>query len=299
MKKLLPLNIIRGKNKNYRKIMLSYKDKVYNAATYLKPFIKNNPKTAILTGTGLGDVIASSSNIECKVSYKDIPYFPVSTAPSHNAEFIFGNINNIPVIILFGRLHLYEGFSAKEVAFPIRVIKKLGIENLIITNASGGINPKFCAGDLMIISDHINLTRTNPLTGLNNDKWGIRFPDMSSAYNKDMIKIALKASRQLNINIKQGVYAGLQGPSLETPAEIKFLKIIGADAVGLSTIQEVIAAVHSSISVLGLSAITNIANPDNPAPALLEDIIKTANKTAVIFASLIKKFITEITINER
>ncbi|MBW1650161.1 MAG: purine-nucleoside phosphorylase [Deltaproteobacteria bacterium] len=273
--------------------MLLYEDKVYNAADYLKPFIKNNPKTAILTGTGLGDAIASSAIIDGRVSYKNIPYFPVSTTPSHNAEFIFGSIDNLPLVILFGRLHLYEGFSAKEVAFPIRVIKELGIENLIITNASGGINPKFCAGDVMIISDHINLTGANPLTGPNNDKCGIRFPDMSSVYNKEMIKIASKASQQLNINIKQGVYAGLMGPSLETPAEIKFLKIIGADAVGLSTIQEVIAAVHSNVSVLGLSAITNIANSDNPTRALLEDIIKTANKTAVILASLIKKIIRE------
>jgi len=270
-----------------------YEDKVYKAAEYLKPFIKDNPKTAILTGTGLGDEIVSSVTIDNRVYYKDIPYFPVSTAPSHNAEFIFGNIDNMPVIILFGRLHLYEGFTAKEVSFPIRVIKELGIKNLIITNASGGINPKFCEGDIMAISDHINLTGANPLIGANNDKWGIRFPDMSAVYNKDMIKNALNASEQLNIDIKEGVYAGLTGPSLETPAEIKFLKIIGADAVGLSTIQEVIAAVHSNISVLGLSAITNIANPDNPTPALLEDIIKTANKTAAVLALIIKKVIME------
>ncbi len=271
--------------------MLLYEDKVYRASEYLKPFIKNNLQTAILTGTGLGNKIAASAAIDARVSYKDIPYFPVSTAPSHNAEFIFGSINNIPVIILFGRLHLYEGFSAKEVAFPIRVAKELGIENLIITNSSGGINPAFYAGDIMIISDHINLAGANPLTGTNNDKWGVRFPDMSSVYNKKMIEIAFKASQKINIDIKQGVYAGLHGPSLETPAEIKFLKIIGADAVGLSTIQEVIAAIHSNISVLGLSAITNIANPDNPTPAMLEDIIKTANKTANILASLIKKVI--------
>ncbi|MBW1616223.1 MAG: purine-nucleoside phosphorylase [Deltaproteobacteria bacterium] len=274
--------------------MLSYEEKVYQAAEYLKPFIKNNPKIAILTGTGLGDEIASAADIEAKAPYKDIPYFPVSTAPSHNAEFIFGSLDNIPVVILFGRLHLYEGFSAKEVAFPIRVIKELGIKNLIITNASGGINPAFCAGDIMIISDHINFSGTNPLIGTNNDKWGVRFPDMSSVYNKKMIKIALKSSEEINIDIKQGVYAGLQGPSLETPAEIRFLKIIGADAVGLSTIQEVIAAVHSNMSVLGLSAITNIANPDNPTPALLEDIIETANKTAASLALLIKQVIKSI-----
>ena len=213
---------------------------------------------------------------------------PATTVKSHVGRLLVGSLQTKSVIALQGRFHLYEGFAPLEVTFPIRIMQELGVKILILSNAAGGLNPGFAAGDLMIITDHINLTGSNPLSGPNEDIWGIRFPDMSAAYAKKLVALAEQAGKDSGIYLHKGVYAGLQGPSLETPAEIRFLRAIGADAVGFSTVQEVIAAVHAGMQVLGLSIITNVHNPDDPAPATVDDIIAVAQNTAARLETIIR-----------
>lgn len=259
--------------------MNTYTRNVFETAEYLKQRIQKLPLIGFLTGTGLGDS-AKSLDLSSAFDYKDIPHFPLSTVQSHSGKLLFGTLGGQEAVIMQGRLHLYEGYSPKEVTFPIRVMRELGVKYLVISNASGGMNPKFNAGDIMIIRDHINLTGENPLIGANEDIWGIRFPDMIHAYDKHLIALAETAGKENGILLRKGVYAGLKGPSLETPAEVRFLKTIGAEAVGFSTVQEVIAAVHSGMKVLGLATITNINDPDRPEPAKLEDIIAVAAAAA-------------------
>jgi purine-nucleoside phosphorylase len=187
-----------------------------------------------------------------------------------------------------GRFHLYEGYTPLEVTFPIRVMQQLGVKILIVSNAAGGLNPEFNPGDIMLITDHINLTGTNPLIGPNVDSWGIRFPDMTRAYDKTLIAAAERVAKAAGKSLQKGVYAGLTGPSLETPSEVKFLQTIGAEAVGFSTVQEVIAAVHSGMRVLGLSTITNVHNPDDPVPAAVEDIIEVARGATPLLETIMK-----------
>jgi purine-nucleoside phosphorylase len=187
-----------------------------------------------------------------------------------------------------GRFHLYEGYSPLEVTYPIRVMQQLGVKILILTNASGGLNPKFTAGDIMLITDHINLTGANPLIGPNEDSWGIRFPDMSRAYNPELIAMADRIAGAAGIHLQKGIYAGLTGPSLETPAEVKFLQTIGAEAVGFSTVQEVIVAVHSAMRVLALSTITNVHHPERPVPATVEEIIDVAKRAIPLLKTILK-----------
>ncbi|MBF0572139.1 MAG: purine-nucleoside phosphorylase [Desulfamplus sp.] len=261
-----------------------YEESVLEAANFLKSQLSFNnskllPKIAFLTGTGLENS-TKSMNISAKVSYQDIPHFPASTVESHRGELLFGTIYGKQIMVMQGRFHLYEGYSPLEVTFPIRVMQELGVKYLIISNASGGINLKFKAGDVMIIQDHINLTGHNPLRGKNLDRWGIRFPDMIEVYDKTLAQIAINTAQQHGIAIQEGVYVGLCGPSLETPAETRFLKTIGADAVGFSTVMEAIAGVHAGMRILGLSTITNINNPDLPEKATIEDIIKIANQAS-------------------
>jgi purine-nucleoside phosphorylase len=232
-----------------------------------------------LTGTGLGDS-GQSLAVSVSLPYEDIPHFPVSTVQSHMGKFLAGRMTNRPTIVMQGRFHLYEGYSPLDVTFPIRVMQFLGIQVLFVTNAAGGLNPAYKPGDIMIIEDHINLTGANPLVGPNHDDWGERFPDMTKAYDNRLISLAEKAGREAVIPLRKGVYVGLLGPSLETPAEVRFLKTIGAEAVGFSTTQEVIAAVHAQIKVLGLSIITNVHNPDHPTPASVDEIIEVANAAA-------------------
>ena len=259
--------------------MPDYQDKVAEAAAYIEKRIPEKPFAAVLTGTGLGDS-GQSLKMSVSLSYEDIPHFPVSTVQSHVGKFLAGRIANRPVIVMQGRFHLYEGYSPLDVTFPVRVMQALGIEVLFVTNAAGGLNPVFKPGDIMIIEDHINLTGANPLVGPNHDNWGERFPDMTEAYDNGLISLAENAGKNAMMSFRKGVYAGLSGPSLETPAEVRFLKTIGAEAVGFSTTQEVIAAVHAGIKVLGLSVITNIHDPDHPNPASVEEIIEVARSAA-------------------
>jgi purine-nucleoside phosphorylase len=270
--------------------MTKYAQRVHESSTFLKGHLEATPKVALLTGTGLGDS-ARSLTVSATLEYRGIPHFPVSTVPSHPGKLLVGRIGSIPTIVLQGRFHLYEGYSPEEVTFPIRVLQELGVGTLIVTNAAGGLNPTFIAGDLMVIADHINLTGENPLVGPNEDGWGTRFPDMGRAYDRGLLNTAEEAANALGIPLRKGVYVGLKGPSLETPSEVKFLKMIGADTVGFSTVQEVIAAVHAGMRVLGLSTITNVNNPDQPSPATLQDIIAVARHAAPMMEKLIVRVV--------
>ncbi|MGD8713360.1 MAG: purine-nucleoside phosphorylase [Desulfobacterales bacterium] len=273
--------------------MNGYKQKVDETAEYLRERIEKPPYVGLLTGTGLADCTAAM-DIKTNLYYGDIPNFPISTVQSHAGKLLVGNMQGCRVMALKGRFHLYEGYTASDVTFPIRVMQKLGIRILILTNAAGGLNPAFKAGDIMIITDHINLTGANPLIGPNEDSWGLRFPDMIQAYDKHLAQMAVTAAGCAGIQVRQGVYAGLKGPSLETPAEVRFLKTIGAEAVGFSTVQEVIAAVHAGMRILGLSTITNINDPDNPLPATVEDIIAVAKNVAPMLEKIIQQVVENI-----
>ena len=271
--------------------MPGYREQVEEAAAFIRERIKERPVIGLMTGTGLG---ASSGSLERSetFAYESIPHFPISTVIGHAGRLLTGRIGAHAAMVMQGRFHLYEGYSPLEVSFPIRVMKALGVKTLVLTNASGGLNPKFNPGDIMIIQDHINLTGENPLIGPNRDEWGIRFPDMSEAYNKEIAGQVETFCGEINVGVRKGVYAGLKGPSLETPAEIKFLKTIGADAVGFSTIQEVIAGVHAGMKILGLSTITNVHDPDHPVPATVDDIIAVAESAAPVIDRIIQAVVS-------
>lgn len=270
--------------------MSDNEQKVIRAAGFIRSGRKDVPEIAIITGTGLGDIASNIQNPDL-IPYAEIPGFPVSTVEGHPGKLIRGMLGGKPVLVLQGRFHLYEGYSPLEVCFPIRVLQMMQIKILFVTNAAGGLNLSYKAGDIMIITDHINLTGENPLVGPNRDDWGLRFPDMSRVYDRELAGKALEAAAMLGLDLKQGVYAGLKGPSLETPAENRYLQHIGADAVGFSTIMEVIAAVHARMRILGLSMITNINNPDCPEPTTLESVIQVAGKAAGRLESIILKLL--------
>ena len=271
----------------------NYKHKAAETADFLKSHIRTLPKIGLITGTGLGQS-AASLDISAYFDYKNIPHFPISTVESHIGRLVFGDMCGKQIMAMQGRIHLYEGYSPLEVSFPIRVMQELGVKTLILSNAAGGLNPKFSAGDIMIISDHINLTGSNPLIGPNEDDWGIRFPEMTRAYDQDLVELAKTIGKEKGVSLQKGVYAGLKGPSLETPAEIRYLRVIGADAVGFSTVQEVIAAVHAGIRILGISIIANIHDPDHPVAATVEDVVAVANEAAPRLEVVIKDVVDSI-----
>jgi purine-nucleoside phosphorylase len=273
--------------------MKNMKQRLPETVDFIRSRIKNTPYIGLLTGTGLGES-AESMAIETTINYQDIPHFPISTVQTHIGRMLSGDLNGCPVIAMQGRFHLYEGYHPLEVTFPIRVMQQLGVRVLILSNAAGGLNPKFMPGDIMLIADHINLTGTNPLIGPNEDRWGIRFPDMSRAYDKTLIAAAERIAKKAGEHLQKGIYVGLTGPSLETPSEVKFLQTIGAEAVGFSTVQEVIAAVHSGMRVLGLSTITNVHNPDDPVPATVEEIIEVAKGATPLLEMIIIGVIKKI-----
>ncbi len=263
-----------------------YRIQVEETVAWLRNQTEFQPRVGVLTGTGLGETI-KDMQVKSAFDYRQIPHFPLSTVQSHPGRLLVGKVGGVSVVAMQGRFHLYEGYTPLEVTFPVRVMQSLGIEYLILTNAAGGLNPGYNPGDIMLITDHINLTGANPLVGPNEDRWGVRFPDMGFAYDQALARRTESVAAKLGISLRTGVYAGLTGPSLETPAEIRFLQLIGADAVGFSTVQEVIAAVHGNIKVLGLSTITNVHNPTAPVPADVEVIIAVAQKTAPALGKLI------------
>lgn len=270
--------------------------KTIEAADFIKSFLKEqkwqaDPEIAVILGSGLGDLAEKSSDIRT-IPYGEIPGFPVSTVPGHKSRMLFGYCRNIPVLFMQGRFHMYEGYSSEEIAFPILVLKKLGVKILLITNAAGGINRSLLPGDLMVISDHINFTGRNPLTGPNDDLSGPRFPDLSDAYSAELRRIAFAAAKKLDIDLKEGVYAWFTGPSYETPAEIRMADRAGADAVGMSTVPETIIAVHSGLKVLGISCITNMAAGISEEPIEGDHVIDIAAKKEDEFAALIQEIIS-------
>jgi purine-nucleoside phosphorylase len=237
------------------------------------------PEAGVITGTGLGG-IADDIAVEAALDCRDIPHFPASTVQSHPGRLLLGRLGGRPVAVLQGRVHLYEGYSPLQVTFPVRLLRALGAKTLLLTNASGGLHRRLRPGDVLCIEDHLNLTGENPLAGPNADEWGPRFPDMGRAYDRRLVEAASGIARRIGLPMKTGVYAGLKGPSLETPAEVRHLAAAGADAVGFSTVQEVIAAVHAGFRVAAFSIVTNVHDPEAPAPATLEEIIAVAREAA-------------------
>ena len=266
-----------------------YKDKVEETVSFLKARIKNRPEIAIILGTGLGGLIESLTD-ETGFPYEEIPNFPRATVPGHQGNLIFGALSGKNVAVLQGRFHFYEGYSTRELTFPLRVLSLLGAKILIVTNAAGGLDTSLSPGTIMVIRDHLNFIGENPLRGPNVEEWGPRFPDLSEPYDKNLIEKALQCAEKLHLdNITTGVYVAIPGPSLETPAETRFLRKAGADGVGMSSVPEVIVAKHAGMRVLGLSAIANINDADNFVPILLNDVIKAAEQIEPALHKLIRE----------
>ena len=261
---------------------------IKQTANHLKEKTNFEPQIGIILGTGLGGLV-NEINIAHAISYEDIPNFPVSTVEGHKGQLIFGDVGGKRVVAMQGRFHFYEGYSMNELVFPVRVMKFLGIEKLMVSNASGGVNPDFEIGDIMLISDHINLFPTNPLMGPNMNELGPRFPDMSQAYSKDILKTAEEVAKELDIYVVKGIYAGLSGPTLETPAEYQYVRNVGADAVGMSTVPEVIAARHMGIPCFGVSVITDLGVPGKIVEVTHEDVQKVAAKAELILTKMVKR----------
>lgn len=272
---------------------LSEFDRAESASRFISAKTHLRPKIALVLGSGLG-AFAEEFSDSTKIPYADIPHFPRSTAIGHAGQLVLGTVDDIPVVGMQGRVHLYEGYSVHEAAFPIRVFARLGIKAAILTNAAGGIKREFTQGQLVVIKDHINLQGVNPLTGANDDRFGLRFPDMTVAYDRRFREIAVGAGNRNGIGLYEGIYAALAGPSYETPAEIRYLQTIGADLVGMSTVPEVIAARHSNIRVLGISCVTNAAAGILDQPLNHEEVLETTERVRSQFISLLKLVIPRI-----
>jgi purine-nucleoside phosphorylase len=268
--------------------MDDYKNKVEQAADFLREKIGGPPLIGLLAGTGMGGAVEAMQDADF-IAYGQIPHFPVSTVAGHKGRLVFGSFAGHRAVALQGRFHLYEGYSVLEATFGIRVLARLGIKVLAMANATGGLNPSHNAGDIMLITDHINLSGENPLVGKNVDEWGPRFPEMHTPYDPALAAAARAAALTLEIALTEGVYAGLKGPSLETPAEMRFLRMIGADVVGFSTVNEVICAVHEGIRVLGLAVVTNVNVPGRLSPASLDEIIAVADAAAPKVSQILEK----------
>ncbi len=262
---------------------------------YIDSLMDFSPDVGIILGSGLGDYVDSINKI-LEIPYKDIPGLPVSTVPGHRGSFVLSSTANKNLMVMQGRIHLYEGYTMENITLPVRVMIKKGIKALIITNAAGGINRDFMPGDLMLITDHINLMGDNPLIGPNLESFGPRFPDMTEAYDKELISTALAVGREMDLDLKKGVYAGLKGPSYETPAEIEMLRRMGADAVGMSTIPEVIVARHSNIKTMAISCISNMAAGIMDQPLSHKEVVDTAKKIKPQFIKLLDGIVKSIQI---
>jgi len=264
--------------------------KINEANSYIRSQTDFTPEFGIILGTGLGGLI-EEIEIEHEINYSDIPHFPVSTVESHRGRLIFGLLAGRKVIAMQGRFHYYEGYTMAQVTFPVRVMKLLGVKRLLVSNAAGGLNPSYKISELMILSDHINLLPENPLTGPNLDEFGVRFPDMLEAYNPEMRQKALEIAKAHQINAHEGVYVSVSGPNLETPAEYKFLRIIGADAVGMSTVPEVIVARQMDLPVFAISVITDLCFEGHLKHVTVEEVIAAAQKAEPSLTLLMKELV--------
>ena len=267
-------------------------EQIKRTAEFIKGQVSTTPEIGIILGTGLGGLVKEIEVLHT-IPYEKIPGMPLSTVEGHSGKLIFGNLGGKKVVAMQGRFHYYEGYSMQQVVFPVRVMKYLGIKTLLLSNASGGVNPDFEIGDVMIITDHINLL-PNPLVGKNEDELGPRFPDMSDAYDKDLISKAKSIAKKNNIKVQEGVYVGLTGPTLETPAEYKYMRIIGGDTVGMSTVPEVIAAHHMGIPCFAISIITDLGVEGKIVKVSLEDIIRVAAKAEPKMTVIMKELIMSL-----
>jgi len=267
--------------------------RIAEAITALRPHARRPPEAGIILGSGLG-ALADAVVRAIRIPYGEIPHFPVPTAEGHAGQFILGDLEDRPVAVLQGRSHLYEGATAGEVTFPVRVLAGLGASTLIVTNAAGGLNPRFHTGDLMVIVDHINFSGTNPLVGPNDETLGPRFPDMSRAYDPALIDLAARIARAQQTPIHTGVYVGVLGPSYETPAEVRMLARWGADAVGMSTVSEVIVARHAGMRVLGLSAITDVIGSEDATPVTHAGVLAAAAELEPRFVRLVRQIVRDL-----
>ena len=267
-------------------------EKINQSVAFIQEKTKFKPEIGIILGTGLGGLVREI-NIENVLKYEEIPNFPLSTVEGHHGKLIFGTLSGKKVVAMQGRFHYYEGYSPQEVTFPVRVMKFLGIKHLIVSNASGGVNPDFEIGDIMIIIDHINLI-PNPLIGKNYEDLGPRFPDMSEAYDKDLIKKAEEIAKRLGIKVQKGVYVGVTGPTLETPAEYVYFRNIGGDAVGMSTTPEIIVARHMNIPCFAISIITDLGVPGKIVKVTHEDVQRIASQSEPKMTMIIKELVKEI-----
>jgi purine-nucleoside phosphorylase len=270
-------------------------DNIKKAADFLHTNISEVPVIGLILGSGLGILADEIENPEI-FPYEAIPEFPVSTVEGHKGQLVIGKLQGKTVLAMQGRFHYYEGYSLEKVTFPVRVMKQLGVKNIIVTNAAGGVNNQYKAGDLMVITDHINNTSVNPLIGPNDNAFGVRFPDMSNAYDKQLTEDALKVGEKLGIPLQQGVYVGNTGPSYETPAEVRMIRKLGGDAVGMSTVPEVIVARHAGMKVLGISCISNMAAGILDQPLTHDEVMETTELVKENFLNLVKEIIKDMNI---
>jgi purine-nucleoside phosphorylase len=270
----------------------TYQAQVEECVRFIASRLEAPPECGIILGTGQG-LLATRLEGGGFLPYQELPHFPPATSPSHAGRLAWGHLSGKPVVLCLGRFHAYEGYGLRQVTFPVRVMAGLGAKTLIVTNAAGGLNPRFKAGDLMLICDHLNLMGDNPLVGENIEAWGPRFPDLSQVYDRQWRETTEAVARRLGLGLRQGVYVAVKGPSLETPAETRFLRFIGADAVGMSTVPEVIAAVHAGLRVLGISVISNLNLPDAMAPIAIEAIIDTVARAEPQLVELLLRVLKE------
>lgn len=272
--------------------MLDLHEKIEDAVAEIKKHWDKTPHAGVILGTGLGSLV-KEIEVEVTIDYGDIPHFPSSTAISHAGRLVCGTLAGLPIVAMEGRMHMYEGYPLKMITLPVRVMKALGAELLVVSNACGGMNPNYRCGDIMIIEDHINLMGDNPLIGINDDRLGPRFPDMCEPYQQPLVDRALAIARKEDIVAHKGVFVAVAGPNLETRAEYRFLRTIGADVVGMSTVPEVIVAVHCGLRVVGFSIITDMCLPDALKPANVEEIIAVANGAEPHLTTLVKGVLAE------
>ncbi len=270
--------------------MSELKDRIDEAVAFIRTRTDAVTPVGIILGTGLGGLV-KEIRVRTVIDYSEIPHFPVSTVESHHGKLIFGSLSGKTIVAMQGRFHKYEGYTLQQVTFPVRVMKFLGVRNLLISNAAGALNPFFRRGDVMVMADHINLLADNPLIGKNEDSLGPRFPDMSEPYSKELIALAEQAALDLRIPVQKGVYAAMIGPMLETAAEYRFLRTVGADAVGMSTVPEDIVAVHMGMKVLGFSILTDECFPDALKPVTLKEVIRTATKAEPKMTAIMKEVV--------
>lgn len=266
------------------------KDQIERALQYIQKQVDFQPDIGLILGSGLG-VLAEAIESPQFIEYKDIPYFPLSTVEGHAGRFVFGILEGQKVVAMQGRFHYYEGYSMKEITFPVRVMSALGIQNLLLTNAAGGVNTAYIPGDLMLISDHINMSSDNPLIGKNEDSLGPRFPDCSQVYDRAINREIKGVAKNLGIRLQEGIYLMNSGPTYETPAEVKMARVLGADAVGMSTVPEAIVARHEGIKVTGISCITNMAAGILNQPLHHGEVVETANQVKEVFLQLVRRIV--------